>query len=63
MGLSARYIYSNLTGAFSGIDAKPGHSVAVDIGAFYTTELEDGKTFHPIARRNHYKHRRKTFIY
>lgn len=43
MGLSARYIYSNLTGAFSGIDAKPGHSVAVDIGAFYTTELKTAK--------------------
>ena len=43
MGLSARYIYSNLTGAFSGIDAKPGHSVAVDIGAFYTTEFKTAK--------------------
>ena len=43
MGLSARYIYSNLTGAFSGIDAKPGHSVAVDIGAYYTTELKTAK--------------------
>ena len=43
MGLSARYIYSNLTGAFAGIDAKPGHSVAVDIGAYYTTELKTAK--------------------
>jgi hypothetical protein len=43
MGLSARYIYSNLTGAFSGIDAKPGHSVAVDIGAFYKTEFKTAK--------------------
>lgn len=44
MGISARYIYSNLTGAFSGIDAKPGHSVAMDIGAYYTTELRTAKT-------------------
>jgi hypothetical protein len=43
MGLTARYIYSNLTGAFSGIDAKPGHSVAVDIGAYYTKELRTGR--------------------
>jgi hypothetical protein len=43
MGLTARYIYSNLTGAFSGIDAKPGHSVAVDIGAYYTKELRTAK--------------------
>ena len=43
MGLTARYIYSNLTGAFSGIDAKPGHSVAVDIGAYYSTELRTAK--------------------
>jgi len=39
MGISARYIYSNLTGAFSGIDAKPGSSVAADIGAYYTTPV------------------------
>jgi len=43
MGLTARYIYSNLTGAFSGIDAKPGNSVAVDIGAYYTTTFQTAK--------------------
>ena len=44
VGISARYIYSNLTGAFAGIDAKPGHSVAVDIGVYYTKTFERVKT-------------------
>lgn len=43
MGITGRYIYSNLTGAFSGIDAKPGSSVAVDIGAYYTTTFQTAK--------------------
>jgi Type IX secretion system protein PorV len=41
LGLTGRYIHSNLTGAFSsgsGIDARPGKSVAADIGIFYTTK-------------------------
>ncbi len=40
VGLTGRYIHSNLTGNFSangGTDAKPANSVAVDIGVFYTT--------------------------
>lgn len=40
IGGSARYIYSNLTGAFSGNDAKPGRSVAADIGLFYRHEIK-----------------------
>jgi hypothetical protein len=42
VGLSARYIYSNLTGAFSsgGIDAKPGHSVATDVGVYYNKQIK-----------------------
>jgi len=44
VGIAARYIYSNLTGAFAGIDAKPGHSVAVDIGVYYTKSFERVKT-------------------
>jgi hypothetical protein len=40
IGGSARYIYSNLTGAFSGNDAKPGRSVAADIGLFYKHEIK-----------------------
>ncbi len=43
MGITGRYIYSNLTGAFSGIDAKPGNSVAVDVGAYYTTTFKTAK--------------------
>lgn len=40
VGLSGRYIHSNLTGAFSGIDAQPGNSVAVDLGVYYVKELQ-----------------------
>lgn len=43
VGLAGRYIYSNLTGAFSGIDAKPGNSVAADIGVYYRKELKSSK--------------------
>ncbi len=40
IGGSLRYIYSNLTGSFTGLDASSAHSVAVDIGVFYTKPLE-----------------------
>lgn len=45
VGLTGRYIYSNLTGFFSSgtIDAKPGQSVAVDAGVFYTKPLQSAK--------------------
>jgi hypothetical protein len=36
VGLTGRYIYSNLTGAFSGSDAQAGNGVAADVGLFYT---------------------------
>lgn len=41
IGGALRYIHSNLTGAFSsgGVDARPGSSVAVDAGIFYTKPL------------------------
>lgn len=39
IGLSGRYIFSNLTGAFTGSDAQAGNSVAADLGVFYTKEL------------------------
>jgi len=39
IGLTGRYIFSNLTGAFAGIDAQAGHSVAADIGVYYTKPL------------------------
>ena len=40
IGATGRYIYSNLTGAFSMTDAKPAHSVAVDIGVYYTVPIK-----------------------
>ncbi len=40
IGLSARYIYSNLTGAFTTSDAQAGNSVAADVGIFYTKPLQ-----------------------
>jgi len=40
IGGAARYIHSNLTGAFAGIDAKPASSVAADIGFYYTKPFE-----------------------
>lgn len=40
IGLTGRYIFSNLTGAFSGRDAQAGHSVAADVGVFYTKPLQ-----------------------
>ncbi|HET7179516.1 MAG TPA: type IX secretion system outer membrane channel protein PorV [Chryseosolibacter sp.] len=39
IGLSGRYIFSNLTGAFTGSDAQAGNSVAADIGVYYTKQL------------------------
>jgi Type IX secretion system protein PorV len=44
MGITGRYIHSNLTGAFTNIDAKAGNSVAVDVGAYYTTTFKTAKT-------------------
>lgn len=37
VGLTGRYIHSNLTGAFSNgsVDARPGNSAAADVGIFY----------------------------
>jgi hypothetical protein len=43
VGLSGRYIFSNLTGAFAGQDAQAGNSVAADIGVFYTRDLRSAK--------------------
>jgi hypothetical protein len=41
IGGSLRYIHSNLTGYFNSgsTDARPGNSVAVDVGVFYTKPL------------------------
>jgi hypothetical protein len=40
IGLTGRYIYSNLTGTSATVDAQPGKSVAADIGLYYTKELQ-----------------------
>jgi len=47
VGLTGRYIHSNLLGSYNGssiIDSKPGNSVAVDLGVFYKKELKGAKT-------------------
>jgi hypothetical protein len=43
VGVSGRYIFSNLTGAFTGSDAQAGNSVAADIGIYYNKELKSAK--------------------
>lgn len=46
VGLTGRYIHSNLTGTFSGngtSDAKPASTVAADIGVYYTKPLEGSR--------------------
>ncbi|RFP63576.1 hypothetical protein D0N36_18575 [Hymenobacter lapidiphilus] len=42
VGLNVRYVRSNLTGGSSGIDSNPANAVAVDLGAYYTTDLTIG---------------------
>lgn len=43
IGVTARYIHSNLTGNFtsSTIEAKPGNSASVDISAYYDKEFQN----------------------
>jgi hypothetical protein len=47
VGLTGRYIYSNLTGFYNDpntqIDSKPGRSAAVDVGVFYTKPMQRAK--------------------
>ena len=43
LGLTGRYISSNLTAGYIGSDAKTAHSVAADIGAYYTKDLKGAK--------------------
>jgi hypothetical protein len=40
VGITGRYIYSNLTGAFTGSDAQAGNTAAMDIGAYYTKPIQ-----------------------
>ena len=46
VGLTGRYIHSNLTGTFSGngaSDARPASTVAADFGVYYTKPLEGSR--------------------
>ena len=43
VGLTGRYIFSNLTGAFSGSDAQAANTVGADIGVYYTSELRSAR--------------------
>ncbi len=44
VGLTGRYIYSNLTGAFpTGTDTRPINSAAVDLGVYYTKPMKGTK--------------------
>jgi len=42
VGVTTRYIHSNLTGNSLVSDAKPGNAIAVDLGAYYTKDLSIG---------------------
>lgn len=42
LGVTARYIRSNLVGPTSGGDSRPGNSLAVDLGTYYTRDLNIG---------------------
>lgn len=46
VGITGRYVHSNLTGAFSGglDDAKPGNSAGADIGIFYSKDLKGARS-------------------
>jgi len=47
VGLNARYVRSNLTGGST--DSKPGNAIAVDLGAYYTTDLSIGSGEYNLA--------------
>lgn len=49
VGVSARYIRSNLTGGASGNDAQPGNAAAVDLGAYYSKEATIGTGIYNLA--------------
>ena len=49
VGVSARYIRSNLVGAINGNDAKPGNAAAVDLGVYYHKDLTVGTGIYNLA--------------
>ncbi|MEM1405200.1 MAG: type IX secretion system outer membrane channel protein PorV [Bacteroidota bacterium] len=44
IGITGRYIHSNLTGSFSsgGVEARPGQSVAADVAVYYNKDISIG---------------------
>ena len=49
VGISARYIRSNLVGAYAGNDAKPGNAAAVDLGVYYNKDATIGTGIYNLA--------------
>lgn len=49
VGLSARYVRSNLVGTVNGNDARPGNAAAVDLGAYYATDATIGTGVYNLA--------------
>ncbi len=49
VGISARYIRSNLVGAYNGNDAAPGNALAVDLGTYYSKDATIGTGVYNLA--------------
>ena len=49
VGITARYVRSNLVGNYSGNDAKPGSAFAADLGAYYTKDATIGTGVYNLA--------------
>jgi len=49
VGVTARYIHSNLIGSYAGNDAKPGNSFAADLGAYYSKDATIGAGLYNFA--------------
>jgi hypothetical protein len=49
VGISARYVRSNLIGSYAGNDAQAGNSFAADLGAYYTKDVTIGAGAYNLA--------------
>lgn len=49
VGISARYVRSNLVGTANGNDARPGNAAAVDLGGYYAKDVTIGTGLYNIA--------------
>ncbi|MBJ6110970.1 type IX secretion system outer membrane channel protein PorV [Hymenobacter sp. BT523] len=49
VGISARYIHSNLIGAVNNNSSDPGNSAAVDLGAYYSKDVTIGTGLYNLA--------------